>query len=856
MSRLLKRDLSGIEINNTRYILSQFADDSVCYLRKYTDLPALWAALKTWCDATGMALNRTKTEGVRLGKSQYSDPPVTDYTHGINWVKPGRWITILGVPFGETPDLDLFFEEKYKKCKLLLAHWHAVKGLTTFGRAMIINALIYSRFRYWAFCMVIPDHVNACLASDAHAVLWDSNFAPHPDELGTETNSLPFIREGAAMRPRRKLGLGLLHWPSHVKAIQAQLITHYLSGTQSSWKLLLDNWFDRTPVGRGSVFATTPITDLIKTTGDYKSSLPPYFKQALHSFRYIDFVKVKEGEFLSPDEAKAEPVWGSRLFNLTNRLYYQSWMIEMTFNRIRDYLTPDGDLWTPTMVMKLAQQTFVTDYQGWIRLPGSRPINPIHFWKQWGSFVDQCPKYIIEAAQGERPPATPTVNYSDEAHKLMRLQGHVPGKGLGRNSDGITEVPAWDTKARDPQAGLGAPTKAKCTTIKNRPKRILYCKPGDTSASHHYGYIKHPSTPNEAPKFQLVRLTPLGRPRVTDETLELDFEPAPVVWWGPTVMGPAEVTYPHPKGWCTAGDTPITLDELNIKKLTAYFRQHLECEPTCMTAWPRYLALNAGCIIPWDAIGARLSSPLTTNKDTHSWFKNVLHRRLLVRTLKPHEGSSTCRLCNCTYERLEHLGSCPIIHHVMLPFYHLTTSTIGITDTCSPFLKLLGCTRSDNDPNILEPLPQGLFSLFLILWKFLIASYASTDTLSSTFSPNYIWRSTLKRYQERVNALHYSHQLRLFAALGKGLPPPSPNSLNKALQPLAHLDEEGSLIYHPEFLSLLALHFDPPPPSDSSKRADHPTPDPMTQPLHSATKPINFVAAGTLDRPRRGGGGA
>ena len=164
-------------------------------------------------------------------------------------------------------------------------------------------------------------------------------------------------------------------------------------------------------------------------------------------------------------------------------------------------------------------------------------------------------------------------------------------------------------------------------------------------------------------------------------------------------MGPAEVTYPHPKGWCTAGDVPTPLDELNIKKLTAYFRSHLECEPTCMTSWPRYLAISSDCIIPWDAISARISSSLTTNKDVHSWFKNILHRRLLVRTVKPHDESSTCRLCNCTYERLEHLGSCQIIHHVMLPLYFLSTSILGIADTCSPFFKLLGCTRSCNDTN-------------------------------------------------------------------------------------------------------------------------------------------------------------
>ena len=56
---------------------------------------------------------------IRLGSLKKVPVPAIQVTQGINWVKPGKWITILGFPFGESPDLDAFWEAKYFKCKLL-----------------------------------------------------------------------------------------------------------------------------------------------------------------------------------------------------------------------------------------------------------------------------------------------------------------------------------------------------------------------------------------------------------------------------------------------------------------------------------------------------------------------------------------------------------------------------------------------------------------------------------------------------------------------------------------------------------------------------------------------------------------
>ena len=47
----------------------------------------------------------------------------------------------------------------YKKCKKLMAGWKRHVDLTVFGRVMLVNMMIYSRFRYPCHCMHMPNYI-------------------------------------------------------------------------------------------------------------------------------------------------------------------------------------------------------------------------------------------------------------------------------------------------------------------------------------------------------------------------------------------------------------------------------------------------------------------------------------------------------------------------------------------------------------------------------------------------------------------------------------------------------------------------------------------------------------------------
>ena len=124
----------------------------------------------------------------------------------------------IGVSFNSRP----FFEAKYLKCKTLLANWLSLQNVTALGRAMLANSLVYSRFRYWAQSMTIPSDIMAWIEQDVQALVWNKELNFDPDEKGSVLTSRRFMIEPAQYKPKSELGLGLLPWAAHVKALQVK----------------------------------------------------------------------------------------------------------------------------------------------------------------------------------------------------------------------------------------------------------------------------------------------------------------------------------------------------------------------------------------------------------------------------------------------------------------------------------------------------------------------------------------------------------------------------------------------------------------------------------------------------------
>ena len=83
----------------------------------------------------------------------------------IAWVKPGKYIRILGIPFFEKYDTHEFWIEKYDKMKGFINRWCKHGHQSIIGRNILVNSYVYGRFRYFIQAIDIPHRMRPWLRS-------------------------------------------------------------------------------------------------------------------------------------------------------------------------------------------------------------------------------------------------------------------------------------------------------------------------------------------------------------------------------------------------------------------------------------------------------------------------------------------------------------------------------------------------------------------------------------------------------------------------------------------------------------------------------------------------------------------
>ena len=182
--------------------------------------------------------------------------------------------------------------------KALVAAWKDHAYLTLIGRNMLVNSMIYGRFRYYIQAMSPPKRLMEAVMEDAQAMLWGGDVEFDPDAKGTELARRRFIKEGAQFADRKtELGASVMHWQSHIAGLQVHWLLKYKDATQSPWKQVLDRWFDREGEGRGIIFTTVRPKDLWASDGPLETKLPTFWKDALLEFKTLKLHPRMPGEF-------------------------------------------------------------------------------------------------------------------------------------------------------------------------------------------------------------------------------------------------------------------------------------------------------------------------------------------------------------------------------------------------------------------------------------------------------------------------------------------------------------------------------------------------------------------------------
>ena len=127
----------GININGKEYKLSQYADDTSCFVRDKDSVVKLFEKLNAFKSCSGLELNRSKTEAMWLGKNN----PQPTNLFGINW--PPKCVC-LGVCFSRDSEISVKdnFEKRLRALEKCLNIWSS-RDLTLYGKINIVKNLAF-----------------------------------------------------------------------------------------------------------------------------------------------------------------------------------------------------------------------------------------------------------------------------------------------------------------------------------------------------------------------------------------------------------------------------------------------------------------------------------------------------------------------------------------------------------------------------------------------------------------------------------------------------------------------------------------------------------------------------------------
>jgi hypothetical protein len=146
--------ITGIQINNKEYKISQYADDTVLYLSNENSLKAIFQTLDLFSKCSGLKANRDKCEALWIGaSSNYRHKPL-----GIKW--PSTPIRSLGINIQNdyAKVISENFNNSLQKIENLLKLW-CLRKMTIKGKIVIINTLIISQLLYPCTVLYTPEPI-------------------------------------------------------------------------------------------------------------------------------------------------------------------------------------------------------------------------------------------------------------------------------------------------------------------------------------------------------------------------------------------------------------------------------------------------------------------------------------------------------------------------------------------------------------------------------------------------------------------------------------------------------------------------------------------------------------------------
>ena len=798
----MESGFKGIEIGGASYPISQFADDTTLMMGDTEEIPHAERGLRRWCRATGMRENKSKREGLAMGKYRGTVMPA-----GTEWVKEGSWAVSLGVPIGNELDKTAWWKSKLEATREKSRRWGGLYRAGYFGRNLIVQSMYLGRLRYWLYSIPMPKSVITMVQSDADILWWSKE--PKLGEDGEKKRFRRFVARQTAIGPRAKGGLGNVDWASHVDSFYSQWITRYIAPGNAGWKTLLDSMilFDKNgrpkfPTdGRAIVMCSLTRGDKLKLL----RHLPKKATYIRECFLAHWRLKINLDE-IEMAGLHSEPLWRNPRF------------------RIRG--------------VDRNEERFLAHDVGITKL---------------GDVLDEttrCPRTILEWRK-----LLGKLDLSDKwaGHGAAHVAGQIWGGSVRSRF-------IRDTAARLVALCYQIPRDIRYM-LKQLPRRATF-RAGELkllTKTGRNGYSQVVVLCTETNEYEIKKVDTVGKlhdtrgsypqARVTQYTLR------DIAWWSPAegdirVRGAVIDTFPLIEGWTIDGEA-VRLDRLSIKQRTAALALRKMIPPACESAWQIRLPNVA---IPWTKVW-KIKSFYATPRDQFTWLR-LMHRNLYTVGHRTDIDDNSCRACTVPENQL-HLGTCDIICEEFWTPLLTLMDDLGFptpVETERASFVLLGVYQeAGKDPTVVGPEQSGLM---FIAWRCLYAEVVRSRVDERPLDLTAAYKRTMQVTITRLKA--YGEKWKMWSQKNRHTSLKSAIPLDKQERKVIAQDILGDYTINPRFLA----EFDrarqeiaaratrrvphqrvpPVPPAPGQPPAPGPPPPPRQPPPPPAPRPIMWPA--------------
>ena len=313
-----QRNIKGIKIDNSEFLISQLADDTTLYLENdELSFKTCITVLDKFALISGLKINYTKTTAIKIGIGEnvkYN----TCNGREINWQTEGKF-TLLGIKYNldEEDFTKINYEEKLENFKKTLKNWNA-RNLTIYGKVCIIKSLALPKLVHLFSALPNPpEKMIKELEKDCFNFIWNNG-----SEKIKRTNMFNAYEDGGFKVPNIKL---------FCMAQKLMWVKKLLDDT------IISNW------------KTLFLSDVENCGGNYMWLVKykqPLILNKLNVFwkdvhtAWITLVNTQNDNILS------EPIFFNNNIKINNKpVYFKDWHM-CGIKYVNDLIKEDGNLYT------------------------------------------------------------------------------------------------------------------------------------------------------------------------------------------------------------------------------------------------------------------------------------------------------------------------------------------------------------------------------------------------------------------------------------------------------------------------------------------------------------------------------